>query len=83
MISQSFEYLAPDTLGRRCACSHPANARFWQAGMSLIPLMKLRLTAPAEVVDLGRVPGLNGIGESGGVVRIGALATHHDWKARL
>ena len=46
-------------------------------GMSLIQLMKLRLAAPEEVVDLGRVPGLNGISESGGVVRIGAMATHH------
>jgi aerobic carbon-monoxide dehydrogenase medium subunit len=29
-------------------------------------------------VDLGRVPGLNQIAESGGVVRIGAMATHHE-----
>jgi carbon-monoxide dehydrogenase medium subunit len=46
--------------------------------MSLSPLMKLRLAAPPEVVDLGRIPGLNGISESGGVMRIGAMATHHE-----
>jgi carbon-monoxide dehydrogenase medium subunit len=46
--------------------------------MSLIPMMKLRLAAPASVVDLGRVPGLKEISESGGVVHIGAMATHHE-----
>jgi len=45
--------------------------------MSLIPLMKLRLATPEEVVDLGRVPGLTSIAESSGAVRIGAMATHH------
>ena len=47
-------------------------------GMSLIPLMKLRLAPPETVVDLRRVPGLNDIAESGGIVRIGAMATHHE-----
>jgi aerobic carbon-monoxide dehydrogenase medium subunit len=46
--------------------------------MSLIPLMKLRLAAPGEVVDLARVPGLAGITESDGIVHIGAMTTHHD-----
>ena len=34
-------------------------------GMSLIPMMKLRLAAPEDVVDLSRVPGLSGITEIG------------------
>jgi carbon-monoxide dehydrogenase medium subunit len=46
--------------------------------MSLIPLMKLRLASPESVIDLRRVPGLKEITESGGVVRVGAMATHHD-----
>lgn len=46
--------------------------------MSLIPLMKLRLAQPEHVVDLGRIPGLNYITESEGVVRIGSMATHAD-----
>src|SRR5207244_3694177 len=44
---------------------------------SLIPLMKLRLASPENVIDLGRIPGLNQITESGSVVKIGAMATHH------
>src|SRR5258708_1747017 len=47
-------------------------------GMSLIPLMKLRLASPENVIDLRRVPGLKEITESGGVVRVGAMATHHE-----
>ena len=47
-------------------------------GMSLIPLMKLRLASPESVIDLRRVPGLKEITESGGVVRVGAMATHHE-----
>jgi len=40
--------------------------------------MKLRLAAPEHLVDLGRVPGLNYITESGGTIHVGATATHHD-----
>src|SRR5258708_98826 len=47
-------------------------------GMSLIPLMKLRLASPENVIDLRRVPGLKEITESGGVVRVGAMSTHHE-----
>src|SRR5437764_1087851 len=46
--------------------------------MSLIPLMKLRLAQPEHVVDLSRIPGLKYVTESAGVVRIGAMSTHHD-----
>jgi carbon-monoxide dehydrogenase medium subunit len=78
MIAQSFEYLAPDTLGEALRLLASGDRKVLAGGMSLIPLMKLRLAAPTEVVDLGRVRGLNSITESGGVVHIGALATHHD-----
>jgi aerobic carbon-monoxide dehydrogenase medium subunit len=45
-------------------------------GHSLIPLLKVRLATPSALVDLGRIPGLDGISESGGDLTIGALATH-------
>src|ERR1051326_3038207 len=78
MIAQSFEYMAPDTLGEALRLLASGERKVLAGGMSLIPLMKLRLAAPEEVVDLGRVSGLNSISESGGVVHIGALATHHE-----
>lgn len=77
MIAQSFEYSAPQTLEEALTLIESGDRKILAGGMSLIPLMKFRLAQPAEVVDLGRVPGLNAIEESGGVVHIGAMATHH------
>jgi aerobic carbon-monoxide dehydrogenase medium subunit len=45
-------------------------------GHSLVPLMKLRLSEPARLVDISRIPGLAGIKESGGRIEIGATTTH-------
>src|SRR6185369_16914889 len=77
MIPQEFEYSAPATLQEALALVKDGDRKILAGGMSLIPLMKLRLASPGEVVDLGRIPGLNGIEEKGGIVRIGAMATHH------
>jgi carbon-monoxide dehydrogenase medium subunit len=77
MIPQTFEYLAPATLDEALALLADGGRKILAGGQSLIPLMKLRLATPDELVDLGRVPGLDAIAESGGVVRIGAMATHH------
>src|SRR5262249_30852660 len=40
------------------------------------PEVKLRLAEPGTIVDIGRIPGLDGIEEDGDAIRIGALATH-------
>jgi carbon-monoxide dehydrogenase medium subunit len=77
MIPQTFDYSAPQTLQEALALLESGERKILAGGMSLIPLMKLRLAQPAEVVDLGRVPGLNAITESDGVVHIGAMTTHH------
>src|SRR5207248_5216546 len=45
---------------------------------SLIPLMKLRLSTPSFLVDIGRVGNLTYIREEDGHVAIGALTSHHD-----
>ena len=45
-------------------------------GHSLIPLMKLRLAAPAALVDIGRIAELKGIAAADGGLTIGALTTH-------
>jgi carbon-monoxide dehydrogenase medium subunit len=78
MIPQNFEYSAPRTLPDALALLADPDCKILAGGMSLIPMMKLRLAAPSHVVDLGRVPELNRISESGGVVHIGAMATHHE-----
>jgi carbon-monoxide dehydrogenase medium subunit len=47
-------------------------------GMSLLPLMKMRLFSPATVVDIGRIPGLDAIEDNGDHISIGALVRHAD-----
>ena len=45
-------------------------------GHSRLPAMKVRLSMPAALVDIGRIPGLVAIERDGDGLRIGALATH-------
>lgn len=47
-------------------------------GHSLIPALKLRLSEPATLVDIARIPGLSGIHVDGGTLVIGATTRHHD-----
>jgi len=77
MIPNPFEYTAPATLDEALKLAGNDSAKILAGGMSLIPMMKLRLASPDSVIDLGRIPGLNQITESGGVVQIGAMTTHH------
>jgi aerobic carbon-monoxide dehydrogenase medium subunit len=78
MIPQEFEYAAPASLREAFDLLAASDGKILAGGMSLIPMMKLRLANPGQVVDLGRVPDLNHVTESGGTLRIGAMATHHD-----
>ena len=50
-------------------------AKVLAGGHSLIPAMKLRLAAPAALVDIGRIEALKGITLEGGSLSIGALTT--------
>jgi len=77
MIPNEFEYRSPATLQEALQLVADGSGKILAGGMSLIPIMKLRLASPGNVVDLSRVPGLNRITEAGGVVHIGAMATHH------
>lgn len=54
------------------------NAKIISGGHSLIPVMKLRLAEPANLIDVTGIPGLRGVKEDAGALRIGALSTHHD-----
>ncbi len=49
---------------------------FSPGGHSLLPAMKLRVSSPAAVIDIGRVKGLQGIKAGKSSVKIGALTTH-------
>jgi carbon-monoxide dehydrogenase medium subunit len=76
MIPQGFSYSAPKTIDE--ALKLLANgAKPLAGGMSLIPMMKLRLAAPEHLVDLGRIKDLSYIREQGPAIHIGATTTHH------
>ncbi|MCC7154363.1 MAG: xanthine dehydrogenase family protein subunit M [Bryobacterales bacterium] len=77
MISQPFEYSRPGTLAEALELLSGGSTKPLAGGMSLIPMMKLRLAAPEHLIDLSRIPGLDAISEGGGSIRIGALATHY------
>ncbi len=79
MIPAEFDYVAPDSLEGALAALRDGgeDAKLLAGGHSLVPLMKLRLAAPALLVDLRRVPGLSGVQASNGGVAIGAMTRHH------
>ncbi len=53
------------------------DGKFLAGGHSLLPVMKLRLDAPEQLVDIGRIPELSGISANGGLT-IGATTTHDE-----
>ena len=76
MRPAEFEYHRPTSLDEAIdLLGELDDARPLAGGHSLLPMMKLRLATPAALVDLGRIPGLDGISANGGLT-IGALATH-------
>jgi len=79
VIPPEFEYVAPDTLDEVLqALSGNEDAKILAGGHSLLPLMKLRLAAPATLVDIRKVPGLRGVQRENGHWKIGALTRHAD-----
>jgi carbon-monoxide dehydrogenase medium subunit len=78
MIPAEFDYEAPDSLEEaiRMLQENGDEAKLLAGGHSLLPLMKLRLAAPALLVDLRKVPGLHGVQRENGSWRIGAMVPH-------
>jgi aerobic carbon-monoxide dehydrogenase medium subunit len=54
------------------------DARLIAGGQSLIPLMKMRMTRPAALIDINFIPGLSEIHAPKGELRFGALTRHAD-----
>src|SRR6266704_179377 len=77
MIAQKFEYTAPKSLDEALHLL-ASGAKPLAGGMSLIPMMKLRLAAPEHLVDLRALKDLNYIREAGGQLHIGATASHYE-----
>ena len=76
MIPPQFDYHAPGSLEEALALlGRLDDAKVMSGGQSLLPMLKLRLASPANIVDISRIPGLDSITESASFLRIGALVT--------
>ncbi len=80
MFPSSFEYLAPRSVEEALAAKREGGdeTRFLAGGQSLIPMMKTRLAAPAKLVDINGIPGLDTLERANGYLRVGALVRHAD-----
>jgi aerobic carbon-monoxide dehydrogenase medium subunit len=78
MISAAFDYVRAESVDDaiRLLREHGEDAKLLAGGHSLIPMMKLRLAAPATLIDIGGIPQLSAITVAGKRVTIGALTTH-------
>jgi aerobic carbon-monoxide dehydrogenase medium subunit len=56
--------------------SQKSEGRYLAGGQSLVQAMKLRLSSPSDLIDLGTVKALSGIKVSAGAVEIGAMTRH-------
>ena len=75
MIPAPFDYHCPASLDEAVGllARHGSEAKVLSGGMSLLPVLKLRLGSYAHLVDIGRIPGLDTIREENGVLTIGAM----------
>jgi carbon-monoxide dehydrogenase medium subunit len=76
MFPTEFTYTAPATLAEAVQLMQGADAKPLAGGQSLLPLMKLRLASPGQLVDLRRIGELRGIREDGDAIIIGAMTSY-------
>ena len=78
MIPAAFEYVRADSGDEAVALlgEHGDDAKLLAGGMSLLPLMKLRLAVPAVLVDVGRLEDLKYVRDAGDHIAVGALTRH-------
>lgn len=78
MYPSPFAYHAPETIDEALALlARLPEAKVLAGGQSLLPLMNLGLARPDALVDVNGLPGLDGVTEDDGHLRIGALVRHH------
>ena len=78
MYPAPFRYHRPATLGSALAllAELGEGARPLAGGQSLIPILKMRMDEPSDLVDIGRLAELTHIRKEKGRYCIGALVTH-------
>jgi aerobic carbon-monoxide dehydrogenase medium subunit len=80
VIPASFDYVRPSSVDEavRALGSAGEDGKVLAGGQSLIPILRLRLSSPEVVVDLGGIADLRGIREDGDAIVVGAMTTHDE-----
>lgn len=80
-----FEYVDPRTVDEALQhlARHGDEAKVLAGGQSLVPMLNFRLARPATLVDINRVAGLDGVTETNGTLRIGALVRQRQLERAL
>jgi carbon-monoxide dehydrogenase medium subunit len=78
MYPGRFDYFVPESVPEAVSllAQRGEDAKVLAGGQSLIPLMKLRFASPSVLVDINRIPSLQGLEQKDGYLRIGALVRH-------
>jgi carbon-monoxide dehydrogenase medium subunit len=77
VIPAAFSYQRASSIDDALAALAGGDAKVIAGGMSLLPLMKLRLAHPGRLVDIGRLSELRELGPTGdGGYQVGALVTY-------
>jgi len=80
-----FDYVDPRTVDEALdhLSRHGDEAKVLAGGQSLAPMLNFRLARPAVLVDINRVAGLDGVTESSGALRVGALVRQRQLERTL
>jgi aerobic carbon-monoxide dehydrogenase medium subunit len=79
MIPNTFDYQRAGSLDEALSLVGMPGTKVIAGGMSLLPLMKLRLASPERLVDIGRLAELRGVRSlPDGRLAVGALTTYTD-----
>jgi carbon-monoxide dehydrogenase medium subunit len=74
---QDFQYHRPATLAEAVSALKRADeGKYLGGGQSLIPVMKLNMAQPSDLVALSGIDALKGVARDGNAIVIGAATTH-------
>ena len=79
MIPAKFDYVRPSSVGDAVSALARGgeDAKVIAGGQSLLPLLRLRLSYPELLVDVGGLDELSGVTDDGDHLLIGARTTHY------
>ena len=79
MIPAPFDYEVAESVGHALSLLQDReDAKLLAGGHSLLPMLRLRITRSALLVDVGRLDELSYVRDAGSSIAIGALTRHHD-----